>query len=145
LRSTATTVEQYLGELTPERRAAVEGVRAVIVENLPEGYEEGMQYGMIGYHVPLARYPETYNGQPLAYAALASQKRYLSLYLYSVYADRESSFREAYRQTGKRLDMGKCCVRFRSLDDLPLELIGRTVGATPVDEFLRAYERSRRS
>jgi hypothetical protein len=143
MHSDATTVDAYLDEVAPDRRAAMAEVRGVVLANLPEGYEEGMQYGMIGYYVPLARYPHTYNGQPLSYVGLGSQKRYMSLYLNCVYADRESSFREEYRKTGKPLDMGKSCVRFRRLDDLPLELIGRTVAATPVEEFIRSYERSR--
>jgi hypothetical protein len=143
MQSAAATVEAYLRELSPDRRSAIEQVRDVILASLPEGYEEGMQYGMIGYFVPLPRYPDTYNGQPLGYVGLGNQKRYMSLYLNSVYADRESTFREEYAKTGKRLDMGKSCVRFRSVDDLPLDLIGRTVAATPVEDFIRAYERSR--
>jgi Domain of unknown function (DU1801) len=141
--SKATTVGEYLAELPEERRRAIERVRQVILANLPEGYVETMQYGMPSYVIPLERYPTTYNGQPLALASLASQKNSMSLYLMNVYGDREKPFKEAYRKTGKRLDMGKSCVRFRSLDDLPLDLVGRTIAATPVEEFLRTYEKSR--
>lgn len=101
-----------------------------------------MQFGMIGYVVPLKRYPETYNKQPLSYAALASQKHYMVVYVNNVYSAPaiEAWFHEAYRATGKRLDMGKSCVRFRTLDDLPLELVGEAIGRTSVDEFISMYE-----
>jgi Domain of unknown function (DU1801) len=125
--SDATTVDAYLAELPRDRRATVEGVRAVILEHLPEGFTEGMQYGMIGYYIPLERYSDTYNGQPLAIAALANQKRYISLYLMGIYANDDDAwwFREQWTRSGKRLDMGKSCVRFRKLDDVPLDVVGR--------------------
>jgi hypothetical protein len=141
-KSGPSTVAAYLASLAPERREAIAAVRDVIVANLPPGYEEGIQYGMIGYYVPLARYPDTYNGQPLGIAALASQKNYMALYLMTVYGDegRSARFRDAYRRSGRKLDMGKSCVRFRSLDDLPLDLIGEVIAEVGVDEFLAAYE-----
>ncbi len=144
--SRATTVEEYLGELPDDRRAAVAEVREAILENLPEGYVEAMNWGMIAYEVPLATHPDTYNGKPLMYAALASQKRHMAVYLSAVYADDELErwFRERYLATGKKLDMGKSCVRFRTIDDLPVDLIGETIGRVSVDEFVDAYERSRR-
>jgi hypothetical protein len=142
-RSNATSVEDYLEELPEERRRAIAAVRETILANLPDGYEETMQYGMPSYVVPLSRYPVTYNGQPLAVVSLANQKNYMSLYLMNVYGEREQRFRAEYAKTGRRLDMGKCCVRFRSLDDLPLDLVGRTIASTPVDEFVRVYEASR--
>lgn len=145
VQSKATTVEAYLAELPPERRAAIAAVRETILANLPAGYEEGMLFGMIGYAVPLSRYPHTYNGAPLLYAALANQKNAMSLYLTCVYADEAGAerFRAAYRATGKRLDMGKSCVRFRKLDDLPLDLIGTTIAGASVADFIATYERSR--
>ena len=130
MRSEATTVEQYLAELPADRREAISAVRDVIVENLPEGYRETMNWGMIAYEVPLEVYPDTYNGQPLMYAALASQKNHMAVYLTGIYmgdADREE-FEEAYRATGKRFDVGKSCVRFRRLDQLPVQLIGEWIG-----------------
>jgi hypothetical protein len=144
--SKATTVEGYLSELPEDRRRLVESVRDVVNANLPDGYEEAMAFGMIGWQIPLDRYPTTYNGQPLMYAGLASQKQYVSLYLMCVYADdgAATDFEQRYRATGKRFDMGKSCVRFRSLDDLPLDLIGETIAATPVEAFIDRYERSRR-
>jgi uncharacterized protein YdhG (YjbR/CyaY superfamily) len=141
--SDAPSVEEYLAELPEDRRRAISRVREVILANLPQGFEETMQYGMPSYIVPFERYPTTYNGQPLAVASLASQKNYMSLYLMSVYGERDQQFREEYERTGKRLDMGKSCVRFRSVDDLPLDLIARTIAATSVDDFIRTYEASR--
>ena len=144
--SKATTVDEYLDELPADRRDAVEAVRSVILEHLPMGYEETMQYGMIGYVVPLERYPVTYNGQPLGIAALASQKNYMSLYLMNVYGDPETErwFVEEYEASGKKLDMGKSCVRFKKLDDLPVDLVGKAIARTSVDEFIGMYEASRR-
>lgn len=142
MRSEAATVEEYLASLPEERRQAIEAVREVVLANLPDGYEETMNWGMIAYEVPLATYPDTYNKRPLMYAALASQKNYMSLYLTSVYvlpgADEE--FERAYRATGKRYDMGKSCVRFRRLDDLPLELVAQTIAAVDVPSFIKRFE-----
>lgn len=145
MQSKATTVDDYFDELSDERREAISAVRDVVLENLPEGYEEMMQFGMITYAIPLSTFPDTYNKQPLMYAALASQKRHMALYLTNVYGDGslEEWFRERYKATGKRLDMGKSCVRFRKLDDLPLDLVGETIAMTPIDEFLEIYKASR--
>ena len=145
MQSEATTVDQYLAELPDDRRAAIEKVREVILTNLPEGYEESMNWGMISYEVPLERYPDTYNKKPLSYAALASQKNHMAVYLSSIYSSEgaAATFEEQYRATGKRYDVGKSCVRFRRIDDLPLDLIGRTIGATPVDDYIAMYEASR--
>lgn len=144
MRSEATTVEEYLSELPEERRAALEEVREVILGNLPDGIEENMNWGMISYEVPLERYPDTYNGQPLSYAALASQKNHMAVYLTGIYMDETSraEFESAYRATGKRLDLGKSCVRFRKLDDLPLPLIGDTVASMSLDEFISRVEQA---
>ena len=144
--SKARTVDQYLAELPRDRREDISAVRGVILNHLPEGYQETMQFGMIGYVVPLHRYPETYNRQPLGYVALASQKNYMTLYLMSIYGDEEAErwFSERYRDSGKKLDMGKSCVRFKSLEDLPLDLIGEAVARTTVDEFTALYEAARR-
>jgi hypothetical protein len=143
----AATVKAYLAQLPADRRAAIAAVRDVINANLPAGYEEGMQYGMIGWYVPLSRYPETYNGQPLGIAALASQKSYMALYLVGVYGDPDLAawFRTAFSHAGKKLDMGKSCVRFKSLDALPLDVIGETIRRVPVDRFLAQYEDARSS
>lgn len=145
MRSDATTVGEYLAGLPEERRAALQAVRAIVLDNLPAGYEETMNWGMISYEIPLGVYPDTYNRKPLMYAALASQKNYMSLYLTAVYAfpGAADAFEREYRASGKRYDMGKSCVRFRRLDDLPLELIGRTIASVAPDVFIERYEQVR--
>jgi uncharacterized protein YdhG (YjbR/CyaY superfamily) len=142
VRSEATTAEQYLAELPDDRREAIEAVRAVILANLPAGYEEAMNWGMITYQIPLETYPDTYNKQPLMFAALASQKNYMAVYLTGIYVSEEArdEFEKAYRATGKRFDVGKSCVRFRKLDDLPLDLIGQTIAAVPVERLIARVE-----
>ena len=139
--SRAATVPDYLAGLPADRRKAIAAVRAVIRKNLPKGYKEAMGYGMICYSVPLARYPDTYNGQPLCYAALAAQKRYCALYLMNVYGDAAEAraFKAAFKKAGKKLDMGKSCVRFKTLDDLPLDVIADTNAATPMAKYVAAY------
>ena len=146
MRSDATRVEEYLDSLPADRREAISTVREGILRALPGGYVEEMRWGMISYEVPLAIQPDTYNGKPLMYAALASQKRHMAVYLSGVYADPEARerFEAAYRATGKRLDMGKSCVRFRRLDDLPLEVIEDAIARYPVDDFVDLYHRGRR-
>jgi hypothetical protein len=141
----AQSVDDYLASLPDDRRAAVSAVRDVIRDNLPEGFEEGMQYGMIGYYVPLERYPDTYNGQALGLASLASQKNHMAMYLMGVYADGDEAewFKERWRSTGKKLDMGKSCVRFKKLDDVPLDVVGEAIARTSVDDFIGWYERTR--
>ena len=139
MQSDAKDVLTYLEELPEERRTTIETVRRVILENLPEGYEEAMNWGMITYQVPLQEYPDTYNGKPLLYAALASQKNHMAVYLTSIYMQdtERQAFEAAYRQTGKRFDAGKSCVRFRKLDDLPLELIGQSIASCPMPDFVQ--------
>lgn len=145
--STATTPDEYVASLPEDRAAAVQAVREVINANLPAGYREGMAFGMIGWYVPLERFGDTYNGQPLGLAALASQKNHLSLYLNNVYGDRETEawFRQRWARSGKKLDMGKSCVRFRQLEDLPLEVIGEAIARTDLDGFVERYQAARGS
>jgi Domain of unknown function (DU1801) len=142
----AESVERYLADLPADRQQALSTVRQVVLDNLPEGYEETIEFGMITYAIPLSRYPNTYNGRPLGYVALASQKNYMSLYLMGVYATPggEAEFRERYAETGKKLKMGKSCVRFGKVEDLPLDLIGATVASVSVDDYIDVYEASRR-
>jgi uncharacterized protein YdhG (YjbR/CyaY superfamily) len=142
MRSKAATVEEYLSELPGDRRQAIAAVRKTILENLPRGYEEAMNWGMITYQVPLETYPDTYNGQPLMYAALASQKNHMAVYLTGIYIseDARSEFEAKYEATGKRLDVGKSCIRFKKLDDLPLDLIGECIAAEEVDSFVARCE-----
>lgn len=144
MQSKATTVEQYLKELPADRREALEAIRAVILKNLDKGFEEGMQYGMIGYYVPHRIFADGYHcdpKQPLPFAGLASQKNHISVYIMSLYAgDPENRFRKAWEATGKKLDMGKCCIRFRKLEDCALDLIGaefkRMTAAAYVDYYV---------
>jgi uncharacterized protein YdhG (YjbR/CyaY superfamily) len=142
VQSKAATVDEYLSELPDERRDAIRKVRQTILDNLPQGYEEAMNWGMITYQVPLETCPDTYNGQPLMYAALASQKNHMAVYLTGIYMSEEarSRFEAAYKATGKRLDVGKSCVRFRKLDDLPLHLIGECIASEEVEGFVARYE-----
>jgi hypothetical protein len=143
--NTAPTVDEYLTSLPEERRSALRAVRDVILAHLPEGYSECMQYGMIAYVVPHSLYPPGYHcdpRQPLQYAALASQKNHMALYLMTVYGDADTAawFRKAYAAAGKRLDMGKACVRFRKLEDLPLDVLGQLIARTPVAAYLARIE-----
>jgi len=148
MQSKAATVEQYLAELTPDRRDAIQAVREVILKNLGEGFEEGMSYGMIGYCVPHSIYPPGYHCNPkqaLPYAGLASQKQYMSVYLMTSYGDGtdgEAWFRRAWAKTGKKLDMGKCCIRFKRVEDLALEVIGEAIRRVPVKAYIEHYERA---
>jgi len=144
--SKAKTVAEYLDELPADRRKTISAVRAVVRKHLPNGYKESIGYGMICYTVPLATYPDTYNGQPLCYAALAAQKNYCALYLMNVYGDGPTAkaFKEGFKKAGKKLDMGKSCVRFKTADDLPLDVIGQTIAATPMKAFIGQYEKSRK-
>jgi uncharacterized protein YdhG (YjbR/CyaY superfamily) len=132
------SVEEYLASLPADRRAEIERVREVVKQNLPAGYEEGVGFGMICYSVPLSAYRDTYNKQPLMYAALASQKNYLSLYLMGVYGDNQldRQLRAAFAAAKKKLDMGKSCIRFKRADDLPLDAIGDVVSAVPMDRWI---------
>ena len=144
-KSNATTVQDYLDDLPADRRAVIATVRDLILRHLPAGYRESMQGGMISYEIPLERYPNTYNRQPLSYIVLAAQKNHYALYLLGVYqnADQAAWLRDQFRQAGKRLDMGKSCLRFHRLEDLPLEVIGQVAASTSPEEHIARYEASR--
>jgi Domain of unknown function (DU1801) len=145
--STATTSDAYIASLPHDRQTIVRAIRDEIRRNLPDGYAEGIQYGMIGWYVPLERFPDTYNGQPLGLVGLANQKQYVSLYLNSVYGDRDTEawFRERWAASGKPLNMGKSCVRFRRLEDVPLDIIGETIARADLDVFIAHHEEARGS
>lgn len=143
--SKAATIEEYLAELPEDRRAALEAVRKVLLENLNEGFAEGMQYGAIGYFIPHTLYPAGYHcdpKQPLPFIGLASQKNHMALYLFCLYIDGEDDqqFRDAWAKTGKKLDMGKACLRFKKLDDLALDVIADTVKGITMEDFVAHYE-----
>lgn len=141
------TVDAYLAALPEDRRAALTKVRDLVRARLPAGFEEGIQFGMISWYIPLARYPITYNKKPLMVAALASQTHHLALYLMHLYqdADQMRAFRTGFEAAGKKLDMGKSCIRFRTADALALDVIGASLAKVSVEGFIAAYERSRRS
>ena len=146
MKSSAKTVNEYLRSLPDDRREAISAVREVILANLPQGYEECMSYGMIGYVVPHSIYPAGYRCDPklpLPYANLGSQKNHMALYLMCVYGDKatEQWFRNAWQAAGKKLDMGKSCVRFKKLEDVSLEVIGQVIAHAPVDEYIRRIEK----
>ena len=134
----AKTVAEYIASLPEDRRGAIKAVRAVVKKNLPAGYKEGIDYGFIGWTVPLSVYPDTYNGQPLCYAALANQKNHMALYLMAAYAEGSIKQRLAkgFKAAEKKLDMGKSCVRFKSLDDLPLDVIAEVAAALPMKKYV---------
>jgi hypothetical protein len=145
--SKATTVEGYLQALPPDRRAAISAVRQAILANLPAGYEECISYGMIGYVVPHSLYPAGYHCNPklpLPLAILGSQKNHMAIHLCSVYgnAEAEKWFRKAWLASGKKLDMGKACVRFKKLEDVPLDVIGQVFARTPVKKYIAAIEKA---
>lgn len=155
MQSKAKTVAEYLSSLPDDRRRALEAVRRVILDNLDSDYEEGMSYGMIGYYVPHRVYPAGYHCDPkqgLPFAGLASQKNYMSLYLMGLYCgcvDGVSAtalvqwFRDAWVKSGRKLDMGKACIRFRKLEDLPLDVVGEAIRRLPASVYIEQYERAK--
>lgn len=156
MQSKAKTVEAYLAELPPDRRAAITAVRKVILDNLDPDIEEGMSYGMIGYSVPHRVYPNGYHcdpAQPLPYAGLASQKGNMALYLAGVYCGCDGGeltknaewFRQAWLKTGKKLDMGKACIRFKKIEDVPLEVVGEAIRRASAKDYIKLYEEERES
>jgi hypothetical protein len=145
-RATPSTVAGYLRAVPVEQRGTLAKLRQLIRKHVPKGYQEAMNWGAITYQVPLKRCPDTYNGQPLCYVAIAAQKNYLSLYLMTVYGhpEKQKQLKAGFARAGKKLDMGKACIRFRTLDDLPLQTIADIIASTPVDTYVAAYEESRK-
>jgi hypothetical protein len=143
--SKAATPEHYLAELTREQAALVARLRDLINANLPSGCEERMNWGMISWEIPLSRYPNTHNGQPLVYAGLAAQKNFTALYLNCVYAsdERTERLKSAWGASGKKLDMGKSCIRFKRPEDVAEEVLAATIRSIPVDAFITEHEKSR--
>lgn len=152
MQSKAKTVDAYLKELPADRRAALETVRKVILKNLDKGYQEGMGYGMMGYSVPHSIYPAGYHCDPklpLPFAGMASQKNHMSLYMMCHYGNtgEEGWFRKAWEKSvkagrAKKLDMGKCCIRFKKIEDLDLDLVGEAIRRVPVKAYIEFYERA---
>lgn len=145
MQSKARTVEEYLDSLPEGRRETVAAVRDVIRKNLNKGFEEGMQYGMIGYFVPHSVYPDGYHAkpeEPLPFASIASQSRHIAVYLMCVYGnpEREEWFKRAWKESGRKLDMGKSCVRFKKLDDVALDVLGEAIKRVKAKDFIAEYE-----
>ena len=143
---TTTTVAAFLAGLPADRRAEVAKVRRVVRKHLPKGYKEGLGWGMIMYAVPLRVYPDTYNGQPLCYVALAAHKSFSSLYLMSVYGSSAllAELKAGFKRAGKKLDMGKSCIHFKKADDLDLFTIGRIVARVPLEKYVAIAKAARR-
>ena len=145
VQSKAVSVSQYLEELPEDRRIAISKIRDVILASVDDGIEEVMSYGMIGYHVPLRIYPSGYHCNPkvpLPYMSLASQKNHMAIYMMGLYMDPVDTawFTTAWRATGKRLNMGKSCVRFNRVEDVPLELLAEAVQRMPSKRYITIYE-----
>jgi len=148
MQTKATTVVEYLASLPPERRRELATVRKAVKRALPKGYAEIIQYGMISYVVPLKLFPEGYLGKkdvPLSCVSLAAQKNFYALYLMNVYGSSELErwFRAAYAKSGKKLHMGKSCVRFKSAADLALDVVCEAIARTPVSDFVERYVAAR--
>ena len=146
MRSEAKNADEYISELPVDRKEQIITIRKVILDHLPDGYEEVMNWGMICYQVPLNKFPNTYNKQPLMYAALASQKNHMAVYLSGIYMDPKLSddFVKEYKATGKKMDVGKSCVRFKKIENLPLDVIGKAISAYTADEFIAKYIEARK-
>ena len=146
MQSDADSVEAYLKSLPPDRRAAISTIRDVINEHLPEGYQEQMEWGMVSWVIPLDDYPDTYNGRPLTYVSLASQKNHMAVYLLGLYSEgpEESWLRQQYAERGMKPDLGKSCLRFKRLDEVPLDVLGGVISKIPAGEFIARYEASRK-
>lgn len=145
MQSQAATTDEYLNQLPEERRAVMSAVLDVLRQSMPAGYAETMSWGMVSFEIPLATYPNTYNKKPLVYCALAAQKNGYSLYLMGCYGSpiAREKFEAAYRESGKRMDLGKSCVRFKKLEDLPLAAVADSVASIPPEDYITMYEESR--
>ena len=150
--SRPTTVAAYLASLTPEKRAVITKARALVRKHIPKGYAEFMNWGVINWGIPLEKFPDTYNGQPLCYVALGAQKNYNSLYLMGAYETTNGNYTmpfsrktlaEAFKKAGKRLDMGQCCLHFKTLDDLELTSVANVIGMSTPKQYLAYYKRAK--
>jgi hypothetical protein len=139
------TVNQWLASVPAERKDAINVVRDAVNERLPQGYEETVDWGMLAWVVPFATLPNTHNGHPLLLAALGAHRKLMTVYLMTVYSDPKlrKEFQTAYKKAGKKLHMGGCCIHFKKLDDLPLDVVGDTIARVAVDEYVERYEASR--
>lgn len=142
----ATNVDDYINQLPADRKPVIQQLRKVILDNLPRGFEEGINYKMIGYFVPHSKYPDGYHCDPklpLPFMNIASQKNSINLYHSGIYADKKlfDWFVGEYPKHSKRkLDMGKSCIRFKKIDEIPYDLIGELVSKMTTDEWINTYE-----
>jgi hypothetical protein len=145
-RRRAATVTEYLAELPDDRRKTVAAARALVRKHLPKGYQEVMQWGMICWVVPTSKLKETYNGYPLCHTALAAQKNFITLYLLTAYGSQEQYawLREEFKKAGKKFDMGKSCLHFKSMDDLVPEAVGKVIASITPDRYVEIYRQSRK-
>jgi hypothetical protein len=143
--SNVKTPTQYIASLPSDRAKTIATVRALVNKHIPCGYDECLVWGTIGWAIPLSRYPDTYNKQPITYVALSSQKNYCSLYMMGAYwgSTQLEQLQAAFKEAGKKLNMGKCCVNFQTPDDLPLEAIGKLISAISSEKWIEIYEQSR--
>jgi len=139
------TVNEWLASVPADRKTAINAVRDVVNANLPSGYEETVDWGMLAWVVPLSTLPETYNDHPLMLAALGAHNKLMTIYLMTVYGDAKirKEFETAYRKSGKKLHMGGSCVHFKKLDDLPLDVVGKAIARVPVDKYVERYQSTR--
>ena len=142
----ARTVSEYLEALPDDRRAVVSKLRTFVKKHLPAGYKEQIGFGTITYAVPQTKLRDTYNGQPLCYAGIGVNKNSYALYLMNAYGDPKEKKKlvDGFKKHGKKLDMGKSCLRFKSLDDLPLDVVGNVIASTPVDAYVKSYLETRK-
>ena len=145
-KTTDGAVADFLANLPADRRGEVERVRELVRRNLPSGYEEVVSKNMLVYQVPIERYSRTYNKQPLWYAAIASEKSYLSLHLMPIYADEKGlkRLKDGFQKAGKKLDMGKSCIHFRKADDLAMDAVADVVASVPMDRWVEIAESARK-
>lgn len=143
--SKASTPDEYMAELPEDRREVMAALRKLIRKHLPKGYQETIGWGMLTWVIPLEKYPDTYNGEPLGYVALCAQKNYYALYMLGPYADpvQDAQLRAAFKAAGKKLDMGKSCLRFKKLEDLELDAIAKSIASTPPKRYIEQYEAAR--
>jgi ribosomal protein S7 len=141
----AATADEYIEKLPAEKRETIVTLRKLINKNLPKGYVESVSWGVISYEIPLSVFPDTYNKQPLTYVALAAQKNHYALYLMCAYANSKHSqwLAAEFKKAGKKLDMGKSCLRFKKLDDLPLNVIEEAIGMVTPEKYLAFYKAAR--
>ena len=147
-----TTVAAYLASLAPEKRAVIDEARALVQRHIPKGYAEFMNWGVINWGIPLEEFSNTHNGQPLCYVGLGAKKSYNSLYLMGAYESSNGKYTtpfserlliDAFRKAGKRLDMGKCCLHFKKLDDLELTSVAKVIATSTPKQYIAYYKRVR--